>query len=79
MSLSRRKFVKLGGGTIVSFFVGGASKAETITEFATLESDLIYEIEHGRPNPINIVEGIPGLPPYPPTETEVEWGNLIIK
>ncbi|MFX1284709.1 MAG: CFI-box-CTERM domain-containing protein [Promethearchaeota archaeon] len=48
-------------------------------DFTTIESEIIYSVDHGRVNPINITEGNPTLPSYPPTETEVDWGNVVIK
>jgi hypothetical protein len=48
-------------------------------EFATVESRVLYEIDLARPNPVSIEEGDPPLPAYPPTEVQVELGNILVK
>lgn len=50
-----------------------------MVDFATIETDLFYKIEHGRVNPIHVNEGSRPLPVWPPTAVRVSNGPTVIK
>lgn len=83
MSISRRGFLGGTGAAVLGAAagVGGVAALAEAQEivFSTLASSLDYEIEQGRVNDINIFQRTPVLPPFAPAETQIDYGNLVIK
>jgi hypothetical protein len=80
MKISRRSFIKASGAALVSLASSRIALAQRQPDrFITLESQLIYDIKHGRVNPIYINEGSPSLPAYPPAVNAIEKIYTVVK
>lgn len=74
MSMSRRRFV-IASGSGLSSLPAGRLFAQNITEFSTIKTELFFEVDQGRQNPIRFSTGSPGFPPLEPTP---DFGNVVL-